>query len=439
MENRKRNIIIDLNKLSKIQSLFDQSDSKFSIESQLNLSKDLDPKETEHPRFISLSRFMSMIQENLSSEELSKFLTSLSNDPEMKDIIKMHNLRKQLEASEGEFTEFRLPRLVPRSLPLNGRDNFVIDLVREKHLGANAIKMMENDIHKKMNEMRQEIKQVNRDQFITNDQRFFQRAFGNMSLGCLRAVDKAYEDRSQVEKQATVQKKVDKLKAQNKYSRDRVDFYKEDYVKESHESHKLELQMMEKARIKSEQDMDDLKEKVQEEKQKRQDFAKNRRKDINMAIEFSKQHLSVSKALQKHEHVTSKEANKLANNEYVNKYKSNDEKQRELVRKYTSQRNILRLIQSTNDRLLIEKRIKEESEEQQFNARVRVDKLRQLEFRGYRQNHTGRSTRVGNSTNIINLLYELRPISYYNDHDIETVHSHDLATPLFVPENTNIN
>jgi len=323
MENRKRNIIIDLNKLSKIQSLFDQSDSKFSIESQLNLSKDLDPKETEHPRFISLSRFMSMIQENLSSEELSKFLTSLSNDPEMKDIIKMHNLRKQLEASEGEFTEFRLPRLVPRSLPLNGRDNFVIDLVREKHLGANAIKMMENDIHKKMNEMRQEIKQVNRDQFITNDQRFFQRAFGNMSLGCLRAVDKAYEDRSQVEKQATVQKKVDKLKAQNKYSRDRVDFYKEDYVKESHESHKLELQMMEKARIKSEQDMDDLKEKVQEEKQKRQDFAKNRRKDINMAIEFSKQHLSVSKALQKHEHVTSKEANKLANNEYVNKHKSN--------------------------------------------------------------------------------------------------------------------
>jgi len=169
MENRKRNIIIDLNKLSKIQSLFDQSDSKFSIESQLNLSKDLDPKETEHPRFISLSRFMSMIQENLSSEELSKFLTSLSNDPEMKDIIKMHNLRKQLEASEGEFTEFRLPRLVPRSLPLNGRDNFVIDLVREKHLGANAIKMMENDIHKKMNERRQEIKQVNRDQFITND------------------------------------------------------------------------------------------------------------------------------------------------------------------------------------------------------------------------------------------------------------------------------
>jgi hypothetical protein len=71
----------------------------------------------------------------------------------------MHKMRKQLE-KEDQLTDFRLPILLPRSYALNMRDNYVIDLVREKHIGANSIKLMENEIHKQMNEMRQDIKQI---------------------------------------------------------------------------------------------------------------------------------------------------------------------------------------------------------------------------------------------------------------------------------------
>lgn len=430
---RKRNIIIDLNKLGKFQSsLFEVSDSKFSgLQTQSN--REFRRNElNDQSKFISVSRLMSMIKENLDNKENNKIFENLTNDPEMKDIIKMHNFRKQLEAEE-KFTEFRLPMLVPRSFALNMRDNFVIDLVREKHLGANSIKLMENEIHTKMNEMRQEIKQVVKEPFITNDQRFFQKAFGNMSLGCLRAVDKAYEDRALVDKKLAAQKKVDKLRETNKYSHDRVDYYKEDRIKETQAAHKIEVQLVDKSRIRLDQEYDDLKERVQEERQKRIDLNSSRRKDITMAIEFSKQHLSVSKALQKHEHLTSKETNKTTNNEFVTKLKNNNEKQKDLVRKYTSQRNILRLIQSTNDRGLIERKIKENFEDNEFNARLRVDKLRSLEFKGFTQQViTGRTTRIDNPTNIVNLLYNFRPLSIFREMD-----SDSNSSPVLVPENTN--
>jgi hypothetical protein len=445
IDHRKRNIIIDLNKLGKFQSLFDISNSNFSGLQTNQTNRDIQHQnqqqiKNEESKFISLSRFMSMIQENLSNEENKTMLENLNSDPEIKEILKMHKIRKQLE-KEDQFTDFRLPILVPRSYALNMRDNFVIDLVREKHIGANSIKLMENDIHKKMNEMRQEIKQVNKEQFVTNDQRFFQKAFGNMSLGCLRAVDKAYEDRAQVEKRTDILKKIEKQKEQHKYSKERVQYYKEDRIKGTHESHKEEVQLVLKSRVKLEQDYEDLKERVQDLKQKRIDMAQKRQKDIHMAVDFSKQHLSVSKALQKHEHLTSLETKKLSNNDFVVKLKANNEKQRELVKKYTTQRNILRLIQSTNDRVLIQKKLKENVEEEDFQAKLRVERLKALEFKGYRQNcQTGRTTMMNNPTSVVNLLYSFRPISFYSQsgtryHDMETFNNN---SPILVPENTDL-
>lgn len=433
-----------MNKLNKIQaSLFEISDSKFSgLNSQSNrefnrkipLNTVNSSDKSDESKYISVSRVMSIIRENLESQENNQLLENLTSDPDMKDIIKMHKLRKRLE-DEKSFTEFRLPMLVPRSYALNVRDNFVIDLVREKHLGANSIKLMENEIHKQLNELRQEVKQVAKDQFITNDQRFFQKAFGNMSLGCLRAVDKAYEDRALVDKKLLIQKKTDKLKEQNKYSRERVEYYKEDKLKETQKAHKLDLQMYDKSRTKLEQDYEDLKEKIQEERLKRIEIGKARRRDINMAIEFSKQHLSVSKALQKHEHLTSKETKRSLNTEYVAKLKTSNEKQRELVKKYTSQRNILRLIQSTNDKGLIEKKLKENTEVFDYEAKIRVEKLRAQEFKGLGQlSQTGRTTRIENATTIVNLLNSFRPLSTFKESDSETL----IASPVLVPENTNL-
>ncbi len=66
--------------------------------------------------------------------------------------------------------------------------------------------------------------------------------------------------------------------------------------------------------------------------------------------------------------------------DFINKLKNNKEAQRELVRKYMQQRNVLRLIQSNNDRAIINKRLREDCDEEQRNAKIRVEYLRYLEY-----------------------------------------------------------
>ena len=78
--------------------------------------------------------------------------------------------------------------------------------------------------------------------------------------------------------------------------------------------------------------------------------------------------------------MTYRETKSKENNEYINKLKSNKEAQRELVRKYMQQRNVLRLIQSNNDRAIINKRLQEDNEEEERNAKMRVEYLKYLEY-----------------------------------------------------------
>lgn len=100
--------------------------------------------------------------------------------------------------------------------------------------------------------------------------------------------------------------------------------------------------------------------------------------------------------------MTYKEAKSKENNEYINKLKSNKDAQRDLVRKYMQQRNVLRLIQSNNDRAIINKRLQDDNEEEERNAKLRVEYLRYLEF-NRRARVMNKKPKTENPTTVLNV------------------------------------
>ncbi len=88
--------------------------------------------------------------------------------------------------------------------------------------------------------------------------------------------------------------------------------------------------------------------------------------------------------------------------DFINKLKNNKEAQRELVRKYMQQRNVLRLIQSNNDRAIINKRLREDFDDELRNAKIRVEYLRYLEY-NRRARVVLKKTKDENPTNILNV------------------------------------
>ena len=349
-----------------------------SYQNSQNLQSYIDNSDTNNNSSVSFSNLVKLITA-YQNETQNQNKTDPTYSYQMEKLIAKFNKQFKLEDTQNETT-FRLPMLVPDNTILKVKEKYVIDMMKEKHDGTQAVKDMELECHKKINAIREDIPLIANEKPVTNDQRFFQKAFGNMSFGCLRAIDKAYTDRNKVDAKHQRKQKVEKLKEQKKYSMQRVEYYKEDKIKETKFSIKKDNEMKCTYDLKSEKEYDSLKDSVNDQRLKRNQLNKNRRKDVTLAVEFSKQHLSVSKALQKHEYLTHKELRSKENNDFILKLKNNKESQRELVRKYMQQRNVLRLIQSNNDRAIIEKRLHEDNEEELRNAKIRVEYLRYLEY-----------------------------------------------------------
>lgn len=66
------------------------------------------------------------------------------------------------------------------------------------------------------------------------------------------------------------------------------------------------------------------------------------------------------------------------------------------------QRNVLRLIQSNNDRVIINNRLREDLEEDQRNAKIRVEYLRYLEY-NRRARVVLKRPKDENPTNVLNV------------------------------------
>ena len=139
---------------------------------------------------------------------------------------------------------------------------------------------------------------------------------------------------------------------------------------------------------------------MKESRERNQEIKSKRKRDIQLAIDFSKQHLSVSKALQRHEFITWKESRVKKNSTFVENKRTQDLAQRQLVKGYLEKRNLVRMKQAANEKEWIEAKIKEEIKSAQKQSQIRVESLKML-----REDTQKKSTVKPNSPTAI-LLYD---------------------------------
>jgi hypothetical protein len=255
-------------------------------------------------------------------------------------------------------------------------------MVKEKFYGYTGVKLMETEAHKKMAEIKSDIKPVEKVETLTNDQRFFQKIYGNMNLGSLKAVDKAFEERNLNDKKLIKKQVVETTKERKKFTDQQLGYLKDDRIKNIRAETNKKLEMVKEAKVKYEKQLYEIKQQVSIEKDRRTLLKQLRKKDIMLAVDFSKQHLSVSKALQKHESLIQRENKLKQKTEFVSEERHKLENQNRLIKKFIQQRTLLRLAQTASDRELIEERIKEEREINELNARLRVEELKANEYIG---------------------------------------------------------
>jgi hypothetical protein len=188
------------------------------------------------------------------------------------------------------------------------------------------------------------------------------------------------------------------------FSQQQVAYFRSDKVQEAKEKFAEDRMKFEMSKLRAESEMQEKARKVQNKRERSLDISAKLKRERSLAIEFSKQHLSVSKALQRHEFMNSRDTQVKKNTAFVSFLNSNEARQKELVRKYMEQRNLLRLSQAANDRRLIEAKIKEENETEQIESRSRVDNFRELREEAKR---IGKDKSTQSASNLLYYNFEL--------------------------------
>lgn len=337
------------------------------------------------------ANFIRALDLNVNLDEFQKLKDSLEkikdlHESQLKNLVEKDEDYYDVDEEEETDTVYRLP-LLKSDLVLKDKDNLIVDVIREKFAGVKQIKKMEHDSHKFINRIKAQDLQENRKlvidrqaKFVTNDQRFFQKNYGNMALGCLNAIDKAYMDRELIDRKLINQQLCDEIKEEERAQRQQVEYFKQDLIRETQNARKLDIDRLAASKNKEYTEYKVLKNQVQSRRKADAEYRQRRFRDVRRAVEFSKQHLSVSKALQKHEFLTLREEKLKKKTDFVNETWSEKKKQDDLIKNYLRQRNELRKEEALNEKKLVETRVKEERDAELYDAKKRVAYLKLQEM-----------------------------------------------------------
>ena len=314
--------------------------------------------------------------------EVLTMLTTHNNQYE-KNFHKMLNMEKLKISSERQDDEdpteaYRLSAISLQKPRMKLKDELAIDTFKEKFVSSKWIKKLKHESHKLIEDIKAPAV-IKKETFLTNDQRFFQKVYGNMNLGALRAVDKAYEERSQNDDKEERKKRMGQMREFNKYWHQQVKFHKDDYLNQAKAAEISDRQKLVKLKRAQEIQVMQTRQNEQDARDRYNNLHVTRKRDINLASDLSKQHLSVSKALQSHEHLTNKLEGLKARHELVSKQRNDSEVQKRLVKRYIEQRNLLRVMQSSSERQIIEVKVRNDKLQNDDEARRRVENIKKRE------------------------------------------------------------
>lgn len=340
--------------------------------------------EIKHGPINILGRKKSLFNLKLISQKTKKFKSELRTDNDLGRLVsnlesmklKPNILKpiKQIDEDDEKLMPYRLTLLTCKA-NLKNKNNLIVDIIKEKKFYHYSVQQLELDSHKRLYEERR-VEAIVREPFKTNDQRLFQKIYGTIALGCLKAVDKAYADRQITEKRQKKHQLVKELKENREFNSKQIEYFKEERLKSiqmRHEKEKLHLTIA-KRRV----DLKPIQNKdiVQEIRFNSKNVNIDRQNDILFAREFNKQHLSVSKALQKHESNLCKEESYRLKTKFIENQKSRSKEQHEIVQNYLRQRTLLRIAKTNSDRQDLDYKLVRNYQSTLEEARSRVIKLK---------------------------------------------------------------
>lgn len=399
-------MILDIDKLNEFRNSTIESNRMESSRKFTALNQKQADKTQKSDQFNFREEFINTIFKNTSFDskklvQIGQIITDMNDniDPDklpqdlnyeyinflIEEISKKISKNQEISQSDSDSyhdekldDNFRLPILKSNKKILKSKDDYIDDFIKDKVRDINAVKTLDIDGHKKINEIKRVQKIVPKD-WMTNDQRFFQKIYGNMGVGSLRAVDKAYEERNINDRRLNLQRMCEEAKNYEKLSRKQIEHNREERKKVVMENSRQDILKLDESRKTEEKKLAELQKQVKFKRENLINFKKNRRRDLQLAIEFSKQHISVSKALQKHEFILKKENILSQKSNFVLDYKTEVENQADLVRKFIHQRCNMKQLQSINEKTIIEDKIKNQKECQLEKAKNRVKLLRSVE------------------------------------------------------------
>ncbi|KAH9500747.1 hypothetical protein Btru_076384, partial [Bulinus truncatus] len=212
--------------------------------------------------------------------------------------------------------------------------------------------------------------------FLTNEQRFFNRAQGTMGLSCLMAVHKAYNEREKAEKAAAKIENVLGLREERLRSQDRVNLYREQRRLQVLKARDLERSQIIEQLEKHERSKINFLDKQQERKVRSSDLTKLSRNNQSFVVDFNSQHTSVSKALLRHDRQARWEDCQSHKKNQVTNAKLNELEQQDVVKNYMEHRTLMRQSETSVAKAALGTKMLAEANDRMMDARNRVSQLK---------------------------------------------------------------
>jgi hypothetical protein len=193
----------------------------------------------------------------------------------------------------------------------------------------------------------------------------------------LKAIDTAYKERNNNDILNAKSERVKQYLDSKKVSKQQIDFNKEEHIRINQQAKKQHDILVVKADKAQKTELIKLQNEVADKKNENTEIYQRRQDDIRMAIDFSKQHISVSKALQKHEFITNKQEITKLKADKVQTIKNKEKSTKLLLKVFIEQRNKIQSKQFKDQRIEIDDRIRRFTQHQIIKSLNRVNELKE--------------------------------------------------------------
>ncbi|CAF1002465.1 unnamed protein product [Rotaria sordida] len=210
----------------------------------------------------------------------------------------------------------------------------------------------------------------------TLDDRLLRTIHGGMAFGCLVAIDKAYNERTKVERRKLLAQEIDQTRQEQSFINAQIQHIQDERLVSIHRAKDQDRMKQAYIRHRVEHTQNELYDTVQEQRLLLVEQQRKRRAQVAFSHGFNAQHVSISNALKRHENNIRVQRKSRHARELVARQKKNTEEQARLIDKYLTQRKHVRRALSNIERKQLDVQAMRDASERLLQAQQRVAHIR---------------------------------------------------------------